>query len=303
MSKYAIVVHGGAGPSYPYLKQNLKSYENGLKDAASAGYKKLQNSGSAQDAVEIAVKLLEDNPLFNAARGSCLNSQGEVEMDAAFMNGKNLKAGAVAVVRNVKNPISLARIIMNKTNHVFLSGEGALAIAKHEGLLLEKDSYFITKHQQEEFKKHAKKETIEQILRKKMYGTVGAVAVDKRGNIVAATSTGGTSNCLPGRIGDSCVIGAGCFADNQTCAVSGTGIGEYLIRGVVAHTISMCVERGMNIQKACDHVIHQRNKNIRGDIGVIAVNAKGDIGIAFNTTVMKRAWIIQGEKINVQIYK
>lgn len=303
MSKYAIVIHGGAGPGYPYLRKNFKAYEKGLENAAAAGYKKLQTGGSAQDAVEIAVRMLEDNELFNAGRGSCLNTLGEVEMDAAFMNGRNLKAGAVAMVRNVKNPISLARVIMNKTNHVFLSGYGALEIAKYEGLVLEKDSYFITEHQQQEYKKLSAKETVEQVLRKKIYGTVGAVAVDKRGNIAAGTSTGGTSNCLPGRVGDSCVIGAGCFADNKTCAVSGTGLGEYLIRGVVAHTISMFVERGMTIQQACDHVIHSRNKNIKGDIGVIAVTAKGEIGIAFNTKVMKRAWIAKNEKINVKIYK
>lgn len=246
--------------------------------------------------------LLEDNPLFNAGRGSALNCKGEVEMDASIMNGKNLKAGAVSMVRNVKNPVSLARIIMNKTKHVLLSGYGALEIAKNEGIHFETDSYFVTEYQQALFKKYSKHETVQQILEKKIYGTVGAVALDKRGNLAAATSTGGTSNCLPGRVGDSCVIGAGCYANNKTCAVSGTGEGEYLIREVVAHTISIMIEFNMSLQDACDHVIHIRNKRYKGHMGVISVNAKGEVGIAYNTKIMKRAWKSSDEDLQVKIY-
>lgn len=302
MKKIAIAVHGGAGDLSPYLKKNIKENEEGLDEAVCAGYKILNHGGSALDAVEAAVKFLEDNPLFNAGRGSALNCKGEVEMDASIMNGKNLKAGAVSMVRSVKNPISLARIIMNKTKHVLLSGYGALELAKNENIYLETDSYFITEYQQEQFKKMSKHETVQQILEKKIYGTVGAVALDKKGNLAAATSTGGTSNCLPGRIGDSCIIGAGCYANNKTCAVSGTGEGEYLIRGVVAHTISMMIEYNMSLQEACHHVIHTRNKQHKGHIGVISVNPLGEIGISFNTKIMKRAWKSSDEELQIKIY-
>ena len=301
MTKIAIAVHGGAGSHSPFLKKNWKASEDGLAEATVAGYKILKEGGSAVDAVECSIKILEDNPLFNAGRGSALNCEGEIEMDASIMNGKNLKAGAVSMVRSVKNPITLARIIMNKTKHVFLSGYGALDVAKNEGLYLETESYFITEHQQALFKKLSKHETVQQILEKKIYGTVGAVALDKKSNLAAGTSTGGTNNCLPGRIGDSCVIGAGCYANNKTCAVSGTGEGEYLIRGVVAHTISMMTESGMPLQEACDYVIHQRNDKSKGHIGVISISHQGEIGIAFNTKVMKRAWMNSVSGLQVKI--
>ena len=301
MKKIALAVHGGASNLSPFLKKNFKESEDGLAEAVSEAYKILNRGGSALDAVELAVQILEDNPLFNAGRGSALNCRGEIEMDASIMNGKDLKAGAVSMVRSVKNPISLARVIMNKTKHILLSGYGALELAKGEGIFLETDSYFITEHQQELFKKYSKHETVQQILEKKIYGTVGAVALDKRGNLAAATSTGGTSNCLPGRIGDSCIIGAGCYANNKTCAVSGTGEGEFLIRGVVAHTISMMIEKNMPLQEACDHVIHLRNRKFKGDMSVISVNPKGEVGISFNSKIMKRAWKSSDEELQVRI--
>lgn len=242
MKKIAIAVHGGAGESSQFLKKHRTENEEGLSAAALLGYEVLSKGGSALDAVEEAVKSLEDNPYFNAGKGSTLNCKGEVEMDASIMNGKNLKAGAVSMVRNVKNPIVLARIIMNKTRHVFLSGYGALEIANAEKICVEPDVYFFTEHQYKEFDKLNKHETLQDILDKKGMGTVGAVALDKKGNLAAGTSTGGTSNSLPGRIGDSCVIGAGCYANNQTCAMSGTGEGETLIKGVIGHTISMWME-------------------------------------------------------------
>jgi len=302
MKKFAIAVHGGAGDLTHFLKENESAIEEGLAECVTEVAKRLHDGGSALDAVEHAVRLLEDNPLFNAGRGSALNCLGEVEMDASIMNGKNLKAGAVSMVRNVKNPISLARIIMNKTNHVFLSGYGALEVAKNEGVQLEIDSFFITDEQLNEFKKNSIHETVQHILEKKMNGTVGAVALDQKGNLAAATSTGGTSNCLPGRIGDSCIIGAGCYANNKTCAVSGTGEGEYLIRQVVAHTISMMTEFGMTLLEACEQVVHLRNKSIKGHIGVISVNPKGEIAIVYNTKIMKRAWQSSDEGLQVKIY-
>lgn len=303
MKKIAIAVHGGAGNATPFIKKYIKEHEEGLAEATEAAYKILNKNGSALDAVETAVKILEDNPLFNAGRGSALNCAGEVEMDASIMDGKTLKAGAVSMVRSVKNPIALARIIMLKTKHVFLSGYGALTIAQNEGIYLEPDSYFITEYQQKEFQKYSKRETVQQIMEKKIYGTVGAVALDKKGNLASATSTGGTSNCLPGRIGDSCVIGGGCYANNNTCAVSGTGEGEYLIRGVVAHTIAMMVEFDMPLQEACEHVIHHRNGHHKGHIGVISVNRKGEVAASFNTKQMKRAWKSSDEELQVRIFK
>lgn len=302
MSEIAFIVHGGASDATPYIKSHIQEQEEGLHQAVSIGYKILQKGGSALLAVEQAVKYLEDNPTFNAGRGSALNNIGEVEMDAAIMDGKKLLAGAVSMVHSVKNPIALARIVMSRTKHVLLSGHGALELAKSRELELESPSYFITEHQYQDFL-HANREmSRKKILQQKIHGTVGAVALDKKGNLASATSTGGTSNCLPGRIGDSCIIGAGCYANNATCAVSGTGVGEVLIRGVVAHTIAMLIElKGYDLQSACDEVIHLRNRAT--DIGVIATNQKGEIAMSFNTEVMKRAWrTSKDDKISVKIY-
>ncbi|MCW8400086.1 isoaspartyl peptidase/L-asparaginase [Legionella sp. PATHC038] len=302
MNKIAIAVHGGASENYSFLQEHQKEFKLGLAKAVEMGYLVLDKGGSALDAVQEAVGILEDNPLFNAGKGSALNSRGEVEMDASIMSGQDLQAGAVSMVRTVKNPIRLARLVMEKTRHVFLSGYGALEIAKKYGLELEDESYFITPNQYETYQNLNKIETMEEIQNKKMKGTVGAVALDVQGNLAAATSTGGISNCLPGRIGDSCVIGAGCYANNATCAVSGTGEGEYLIRGVVAHTISMMMEFDMPLQEACNHVIHERNKQLNGEMGVIALNRNGDFGISFNTEVMKRAWQSSSQAIQIKLF-
>ncbi|MGC1183037.1 isoaspartyl peptidase/L-asparaginase family protein [Legionella sp.] len=303
MKKIAIAVHGGASEDSSFLQQNQKECEHGLTKAIDIGYAVLEKGGSALDSVQEAIKSLEDNYLFNAGKGSALNCRGEVEMDASIMNGNNLQAGAVSMVRNVKNPIMLARFVMEKTNHVFLSGYGALEIAQKYGVSVEPESYFITQHQFEEYQRLNKIETIDEIQNKKIKGTVGAVALDCKGNLAAGTSTGGLSNCLPGRIGDSCVIGAGCYANNNTCAVSGTGEGEYLIREVVAHTISMLLETNMSLQDACDYVIHERNKVLQGEMGVISLNKEGNFGISFNTEIMKRAWKSSSQKARVKIYK
>lgn len=300
MSEIAIAVHGGASDNSPFIQKHWNEVEDGLKEATRIGYSVLSKGGSALDAVEEAVKELEDNYLFNAGRGSALNNKGEVEMDAAIMDGKTLQAGAVSIVKRIKNPISLARIVMLHTKHVLVAGYGALELAQTKSIELEPDSYFITTHQFEAFLHENKEYSMKALLKKKLTGTVGAVALDKNGNIAAATSTGGTTNALPGRIGDSCIIGAGCYANNHTCAISGTGEGEYLIRGVIANTISMLVEtKNYTLQEACDEVIHKRNK---GDVGVIAVNKKGEVAISFNTEVMKRAWKTSKErKIHVHI--
>lgn len=302
MKKIAIAVHGGASEQSFFLRQHQKEYEHGLIVALNQGYAVLDQGGTALNAVQEAVKNLEDNYLFNAGKGSALNCRGEVEMNASIMDGSSLQAGAVAMLRTIKNPILLARLIMEKTKHVFLSGYGALEIARKYGLEMELESYFITQHQLEEYKRLNQIETKDDIQNKKIKGTVGAVALDEEGNLAAATSTGGLSNCLPGRIGDSCLIGAGCYANNISCAVSGTGEGEYLIREVVAHTISMMHEAKMGLQEACDYVIHERNKVLRGEMGVISLNQQGDFGISFNTEVMKRAWKSSSHDTQVKIY-
>jgi len=303
MNDFAIVIHGGASEETEFLKNHILETEEGLKEAVQAGYKVLKRGGSALAAVEKAVIFLEDNPFFNAGRGSALNCKGEVEMDASIMDGKKLRAGAVSMVREVKNPVFLARTIMDKTKHVFLSGYGALEFAKSSQIILEPEAYFVTDHQYEEFLKLNDTETLQKIMKKKIYGTVGAVALDKKGNLAAATSTGGTSNCLPGRIGDSCVIGGGCYANNNTCAISGTGEGEILIVNAVAHTISMFMElKKYKIQKACDYVIHKRDRPERGNIGVIGIDPQGNIGVSFCSEIMKRAWVDTNGHMEALIY-
>lgn len=303
MSKFALVVHGGASAESPFLNDNQNDYSEGLRQAVRIGCKILARGGSALKAVERSVMYLEDNSLFNAGRGSALNYKGEIEMDASIMDGASLKAGGVCMVRNVKNPVNLAHIVMEKTNHVLLSGYGALELAQEKEVILEPETYFMTDYQYASFLTTHKETSINAMLKKKLHGTVGAVAVDKKGNVAAATSTGGTSNKLPGRVGDSCIIGAGCYANNKTCAISGTGEGEALIRNVVAHTISMLVEfKDYSLKEACDYVVQVRNKDAH--IGVIAVNAKGQIAISFNTEVMKCAWMQEGQKdITVKIYR
>lgn len=301
MKKISIVVHGGADDATPFLKNNIAGSEAGLKEALLAGYEILQSGGTALDAVEQAVKILEDNPLFNAGRGSALNMRGEVEMDAAIMDGKTLKAGAVSMVRQVRNPVSLARTVMTKTNHVFLSGYGALELAAAHSAELEPESYFVTPHKLEDYQNHQNKDACSPSGAKG--GTVGAVAIDQYGDIAAATSTGGTSYCLPGRIGDTCVIGAGCYANNQTCGISGTGEGEYLITNVVAHTISMLIElKNYSLQDACDYVIHKKKFN-QGEMGVIGVDSNGNIASSFNTETMRRAWMSSDQEPVVKIFR
>lgn len=304
MRKIALAIHAGAGSLDDFVNDNIKEHEHGLKDALLSSYALLEQGRSSEEVVVYAVKLLEDNPLFNAGKGSALNANGEVEMDAAIMDGSNLKAGACSVVKNVKNPITLAQAIMQKTKHVFLSCEGAEDFAKSVGLELEDNAYFVTEHQMYELKqflaRNAQKNHKKSV--KNMHGTVGAVALDKDGNICAGTSTGGIHGSLPARVGDSCIIGAGCYADNNTCAISATGLGEYIIRGVVGHTISMCIEHGMELAEACEYVLMQRNKKIYKEIGVIAINTNAQIAVSYNTEIMKRAYISSDIDAQIKIY-
>lgn len=301
MKKIAIGVHGGASEATSLLKNNLPAYEQGLKRAVDAGYAQLEQGNSAVAAVEAAVKELEDNPLFNAGRGSVLNSDGEIEMDAAIMDGKTMDAGAVAMVQEVKNPVSLALEVMKNTKHVLLSGYGALLLARRSGIPLMPKDYFVTDYQYQNYMHAKETQDINDVINKKITGTVGAVALDEYGNLASATSTGGTSFCLPGRIGDSCVIGAGCYANNNNCAVSGTGEGEALLCGVVGHTIAMLMElKGWDLQQACTYVVHKGVHSNR-EMGVIAVNAQGEVHYAFNTEIMKRASINAKGRLQIAI--
>lgn len=297
----AIVIHGGAGEDSEYIKENISGYEKGLVEAVTIARCLLLEGGTAMDAACTAVGYMEDNLLFNAGRGSALNHEGIVEMDAAVMDGRDLNAGAVAMLRKVKNPVTLARAVMEKTNHVLLAGYGALDFAREIGAELMDDDYFICQHQLEELA-NAQGESKQELLLKSKKGTVGAVALDRYGNVASATSTGGTCNSLPSRIGDSCLIGAGCYANNSTCAVSGTGDGELLIRNVAAHLLSMLMESGRySLQEACDLVVYERNQ-LSGDIGLVAVDRKGSIGISFNSQRMHRAWAKGTDPVQVKIY-
>jgi beta-aspartyl-peptidase (threonine type) len=289
MQKYGIVIHGGAGPDSDFIKKHKKEYHKALKEAANAGYKILQDGGSAVDAVQAAVMYMEDCPLFNAGCGAELTEMGKVEMCASIMDGKKEASGAVATVRNIKNPVWLARQVMDQTKDVYISETGADRLAREVGAEMMPDYYFITDNALESLKK--KKEKGDNDDGSGEHGTVGAVACDSKGNIAAATSTGGLANCNEGRVADSSMIGVGTFAHNATCAVSCTGTGEYTIRNVIAHDISAVVEyKGYNVKDAAQFVVHEKNGNIDGDLGVICMDAQADWTIEFNTERMHRAW-------------
>jgi beta-aspartyl-peptidase (threonine type) len=308
MAKIAIAVHGGAGPDSEFIKNNAEGYKNGLREAMDAGYWVLEDGGSALDAVEAAVNAMENNALFNAGRGAALNEYGEVEMDASIMDGKNLNPGAVSIVKNVKNPVTLARAIMEKSAHIYLGDMGALEFARKVGLQVMPEAYFITDHAFEEYQKAVEEATnsIEEAgeyqVRRKMHGTVGAVALDRNGDVAAATSTGGTENKVPGRIGDSSMIGVGCYASNKTCAVSTTGDGELHIQHVSAFHLSALVEyKGMALKDAAHYFINEKCKGVDGDMGLIAIDAQGNIALEFNSERMHRGYRV-GDETYIAIY-
>jgi L-asparaginase / beta-aspartyl-peptidase len=307
MRPLAIVIHGGAGPDSEYIHQNLEAYKQGLKEAANAGYEVLEQGGSALDAVEAAVNYLEDNPLFNAGKGSALNEDAKVEMCASIMDGKERNCGAAAIVRGVRNPVTLARAIMEKTKHIYLGDAGACDFAAQQGLHVEPESYFVTEYQFENYQK-AKEEqhgepTGSSMEKIKKHGTVGAVAIDGEGNLAAATSTGGLEFCKRGRIADSSMIGVGSFADNNTCAVSTTGDGEYHMRFVTAFHISALMEyKGMSVQEAAHFLIHEKCDCVDADMGLIAVDRQGNIAMEFNSERMHRAWRTSEQEVQVAIY-
>jgi len=307
--KFSIAIHGGAGTLVKgMMTTEMESqYKAALENALDAGYVALADGKTAVEAVEIAVKLLEDSPLFNAGKGSVFTADETHEMDASIMDGKTLNAGAVSLITGIKNPISLAKDVMEKSEHVFLAGEGAMAFAKMNGYTQKPDSYFYDQLRHDQWVAIKDTDTFQldhAAAKDSKFGTVGAVACDQHGNIAAATSTGGMTNKRFGRIGDSPMIGAGNYANNDTCAVSCTGSGEYFIRGVVAYDVSCLIEhKGYSLQQAADEVIQKRILKIGGDGGLIAVNSKGDIAMPFNTEGMYRALRDSAGKKEVLIYE
>ncbi|MBL7711527.1 MAG: isoaspartyl peptidase/L-asparaginase [Chitinophagaceae bacterium] len=302
MQQTTLIIHGGAGNIYKGMltDQQEKDYTEGLKYALDQGYGILRQGGAATDAVIAAIVAMEDNPLFNAGRGAVFTKKGLHEMDACIMDGKDLGAGAVAGVRNIKNPIRLANEVMLHSGHVFLSGSGAGDFALQQGLESAPDDYFFNKERYEQwieirdsnfYQLDHKADNLKGVAPNTdhKFGTVGAAACDAQGNIAAGTSTGGMTNKRFGRIGDSPVVGAGTYANNATCAISCTGHGEYFLRAAVAHDISCLIEyKGLSLSAACDLVVKDKLKKMGGEGGLIAVNALGESCFSYNSTGMNR---------------
>ena len=286
----SIAIHGGAGavPRSTLTAERERRYRDGLAAALDAGYATLEKGGSSLDAVTAAVRTLEDNPLFNAGRGAALTRDGAAELDAAIMEGRQQRAGAVAAVRHVRNPIELARRVMEKSRHVLLVGAGAEEFALEEGLALVPNSYFRTEERWAQLESERRGRSVSDLVPSSQ-GTVGAVALDAAGDLAAATSTGGMTNKRQGRVGDSPIIGAGTYAKNGVCAVSATGHGEYFIRTVAAHHICAAVEfRGLGLPEAVHELLHQRLRELGGSGGIIAIDHGGRIVTDFSTEGMFR---------------
>ena len=301
---WVLVVHGGAGgPAKGMMKpEKEKAIIDKFTGALQAGAAILQNGGSSLDAVEASIRILEDSPLFNAGKGAVLNEEGKAELDASIMDGKTLMAGAVAGVTTIKNPILAARKVMTGSGHVLLIAQGAEKFAKEQGLEMASPDYFITEERLEQWKK-IKKAKEEEPGDQEKPGTVGAVALDQSGNLAAGTSTGGRMYKMKGRVGDTPIIGAGNYANNNTCAVSATGHGEYFIRNVIAYDVSALMEyRGMSLEEAARYEILEKLKSQGADGGLIAVDKNGKIAMPFNTDAMVRGYITSDGKIEVAIY-
>ena len=334
--KLGFMLHGGAGviKKGSLSPEKEKQYRAKLEEAVLAGYKSLQSGKSSLDAIETAIKILEDSPLFNAGKGAVFTAEGKNELDASIMDGKNKMAGAVAGLRHVKNPITLARAVMEKSPHVMMVGDGAEKFAKEMNIELVEEKYFWTQDRWDSLQRIIKEEKEKQVqspkpkaqslngenqksneyyaemmtetqkLPENKFGTVGAVALDSGGNLAAGTSTGGMTYKKFGRVGDAPIIGAGTYADNDTCAVSATGWGEYFIRIGVARDIAALMEyRALPVQNAADLVIKQKLQNMGGDGGIIAMDKFGNMAISFNSEGMYRAYINGEGKPVVEIYK
>jgi L-asparaginase / beta-aspartyl-peptidase len=315
MQTFSIVIHGGAGT---ILKEDMTpeleaAYTKGLDEALTAGYAVLEEGGSAVNAVKAAIVILEDNLLFNAGRGSVFTKKGVQEMDAAIMDGKNREAGAIAAVRNVRNPIELAAEVMRNSNHVFLSGKGANDFAIKQGIKLEPDEFFFSQFRYDQWKAMRDSDNysldhthqgLEELMKDKKFGTVGATACDKEGNIAAGTSTGGMTNKKYGRIGDSPILGAGTYAHNITCAISCTGHGEPFIKAVAAYDVAAHMEyKNMSLHDAMHDVVHKKLIELEGEGGMIGVDAKGNVSMMFNSAGMYRAMQSSTGEKQIGIYK
>jgi L-asparaginase / beta-aspartyl-peptidase len=315
MKPFSIAIHGGAGT---ILKEDMTpeleaAYIKGLDEAVTAGYAVLEEGGSAVNAVKAAIVILEDNLLFNAGRGAVFTKKGVQEMDAAIMCGIDKEAGSIASVKNVRNPIELAAEVLSKSNHVFLSGKGANDFAIKQGIKLEPDEFFFSEFRYDQWKAIRDSDNysldhthqgLEELMKDKKFGTVGAVACDGYGNIAAGTSTGGMTNKKYGRIGDSPIIGAGTYADNRTCAISCTGHGEPFIKAVAAYDVAARMEyKKLSLHDAMNEVVHGKLIEMNGEGGMIGIDAAGNVSMMFNSAGMYRATInTKGEK-SIGIYK
>ncbi len=304
-SPIAIVIHGGAGTirRANMTAERDSTYRAKLAEALQAGYAVLKKGGSSLDAVEAAIMVMENSPLFNAGKGAVFTRAGTNEMDASIMDGKTLNAGAVGGVMHVKNPIHLARLVMEKTPHVLLVGEGAERFALSQGMELVPQAYFYTERRWRSHLRSLERERAGKPKPAPGGGTVGAVALDRDGNLAAGTSTGGLTNKMSGRIGDSPIIGAGTYANNRTCGVSGTGQGEYFIRLAIAHSISELMEcEGLSVREAAERVILKKLTALGGSGGVIALDAHGKVAWPFNTEGMYRGYIGPDGRMVIKIY-
>jgi beta-aspartyl-peptidase (threonine type) len=314
MQKFSIAIHGGAGT---ILKEDMtteleEEYRKALKESLDAGYGVLENGGSAVNAVKAAIVIMEDCPLFNAGKGAVFTKKGVNEMDAAIMDGSDLSAGAIAGVRNVRNPVELAEEVMLNSGHVFLSGKGANDFAIKQGIKLEPDEYFHSQYRYDQWREirdsdlyqlDHKADKLVGLMKDKKFGTVGAVACDGDGNLAAATSTGGMTNKRFGRIGDSPVIGAGTYANNKTCAISCTGHGEIFLKAVAAYDVSALMEyKNMSLQEACEEVVMKKLVEMHGDGGLIGMDAKANVAMVFNSAGMYRGFRNSDGENEIAIY-
>ena len=315
-AEFAIIIHGGAGT---ILRKNMtpekeKAYKETLEKAIRVGYDILEQGGSSLDAVQKTINIMEDSPLFNAGKGAVFTNAETNELDASIMDGKTLNAGASAGTTTVRNPINLARVIMEKSPHVMMAGTGAETYAKEEGLELVDPSYFYTEDRFNGLKRVMEREAEEAdnktaafydpIIKDSKFGTVGCAALDKNGNLAAGTSTGGMTNKRYGRVGDAPIIGAGTYANNATCAVSSTGWGEYFIRAMVAHDISALMEyKGLSLKEAAKLVIQTKVPDLGGTGGIVAVDHNGNMVAEFNTAGMYRATMNDKGEVEIGIYE
>ncbi|MBA3804926.1 MAG: isoaspartyl peptidase/L-asparaginase [Acidobacteria bacterium] len=303
----SLAIHGGAGAirRAEMSAEREAAFRDGLQQALARGWEMLSDGGAALDAVEAVVCLLEDNVLFNAGRGSVFTHNEKHEMDAAIMSGMDLRAGAVAAVEGVKNPIKLARRVMEETPHVLLCGSGAEEFAREAGCEFASPEYFFSEWRYEQLLQARREQDVRLDHSPiKKFGTVGAVARDARGHLAAATSTGGMTNKSFGRVGDTALIGAGTYADDRTCAVSCTGLGEFFIRTVAAYDVSCLMKyKGLTLTEACEQVIGVTLREMGGEGGLIAVDHRGNVALPFNSEGMYRAWITSGQESQIYIYR